>query len=316
MANEADRPGAAQWEELDDASYTRLRRDLLRTKGSALQRGFLEALQSRDGFGAWMKKRVEVKDGDKLPLLDNPLTEDEFINPPPDTEEGIHAAWRGVSPAQASRASFWGLAALRHIENRRIDPGHLAVQEGKGDNGRGLAYIALVLRQGERKKIDSAVRTVLRRMSGLPEARGVRSVYTDCPFARAWWRRRLAEEIARETGGADRADILGVLKRSKAYWEQLIMLVVSSNSVLGDARVRTALVWALSEANQEQPDALFTKPGLNRIHRAIGIRLAWQELGVLPVEEIKTLLAKDFLPLAADRTESAPAQGSQNPAKG
>ena len=296
MTTEADCLGAAQWEELDDASYTGLRRDLLRTKGSALQRSFLEALQSRDAFDAWMKERVELKSGDVLPLLNDPLTEDEFVNPPPDTEESIHASWRGVSPAQASRASFWGLAALRHIENQKIDPGHLAVQEGKGDNGRGLAYIAQVLSQGDRKKIDSAVRTVLRRMSGLPE-RGSRSVYTDCPLARAWWRRRLAEEIARETGGAGIADVLGVLKSSKQYWEQLIELVVSRNSVLGDA-------------------ALFTGPGLNRIHRAIGIRLAWQELGVLEIECLKNLLAKEFLPLASDRTESASAQDSQNPAKG
>ena len=36
-----------------------------------------------------------------------------------------------------------------------------------------------------RKTSTACVRTVLRRLGGLPEVRGNRSVYVDCPFARA-----------------------------------------------------------------------------------------------------------------------------------
>lgn len=75
------------------------------------------------------------------------------------------------------------------------------------------------------------------------------------------------------------------------------MLVISRNSVVGDAGVRTALVWALSEFVEDEAWAhLFKAEMLERIARALGIRLAWQELSVLPIKELKELILREMLP--------------------
>ena len=182
--------------------------------------------------------------------------------------------------------------SLRHVEENKIKPFYLAANGGASTGG--LERIDRALK--EEKEIDSIVRTTLRRMSGLPEARGNRSVYVNCPFARAWWRRYLAGEV-HEISGAELANLLKVLTVSQSYWEGLINLVVSRNSVLGDAKVRAALIWALSDfINDEDKTHLFHEKVLRRIQRLIGIRSAWQELGVFSVREIKEIIKYEFIP--------------------
>ena len=285
---------ANPWEEFDDASYTKLKKGLLKRKGSTLQKEFLGALRSRDLFCQWMNARVDHKKGTQLPVSGTRLSESQFSKPPLSTERELFAMWRDVSPAQASRTTFWGLVTLRHIEQGKIDPSFLVYQDGKGKSGR--VRLEELLGDGDEKQIDNAVRLALRRMSGLPEARGMRSVYTNCPFARAWWRCHLAEEVC-ESSGAERGDVLNVLQKSTEYWEKLIVLVVSQNSVVGDTGVRTALVWALSElVGDKARSQLFTVKGLTQVGRILGIRLAWQELSVLPLEELKVLILREILP--------------------
>lgn len=285
---------ANPWEEFDDASYTKLKKGLLKRKGSTLQQEFLGALRSRDLFCQWMNARVDHKKGTQLPVSGTRLSECQFSKPPLSTERDLFAMWREVSPAQASRTTFWGLVTLRHIEQGKIDPSFLVYQDGKGKSGR--VRLEELLNDGDEKQIDNAVRLALRRMSGLPEVRGVRSVYTNCPFARAWWRCHLAEEVC-EASGAERVDVLNVLQKSTEYWEKLIVLVVSRNSVVGDTGVRTALVWALSElVDDKARSQLFTVKGLTQVGRILGIRLAWQELSVLPLEKLKVLILREILP--------------------
>ena len=90
---------------------------------------------------------------------------------------------------------FGAHLTTRHIEENRIDATSLAAEA----NVSGLERIERALAEtGEKaaQKIDECVRTVLRRLSGLPE-RGSRSVIVDCPFARAWWRGRLLSDIVK-----------------------------------------------------------------------------------------------------------------------
>ena len=97
---------------------------------------------------------------------------------------------------------FWGCVTYRHIEAGRIESSFLAANGGGTSTG--VQRIDLALGDtGERaaSKLDGCVRTVLRRLGGLPEVRGNRSVYVNCPLARAWWRERLVREAA-----ADAAD--------------------------------------------------------------------------------------------------------------
>ena len=276
------------YEQFEDHSYTALRKSLLRSKGSDEQREFLNALRPSNNYSVWMKERVGREPGEKLPILEESLTESEFKEPPRSTERQIFEFWKEIPPASACRVAFWGFMTLRHIEEGRIQANFLAAADGATSSG--FERIDRVLREGNEKELDSAVRTALRRMGGLPEARGNRSVYVNCPFARAWWRRYLANEVCENTGARLTA-IVRVLGSSQQYWEELISLVVSKNSVLGDINVRTALVWALSEfVHDEDKKYLFQVKTLKTMQRLIGIRSALQELGVFSVEELKELM--------------------------
>lgn len=277
--------------EFEDASYTELRKNILKAKGSNEQREFLDALRSSSRFPDWIRARIKIEQGESLPILEEPLTESEFKEPPKSTEKWIFDTWESISPANASRVTFWGFMTLRHVEKGRIKSFYLAANGGAQAGG--LERIDRALK--EEKDIDIIARTALRRMSGLPEARGNRSVYVNCPFARAWWRRYIAQEV-REQSDAEMINIIKVLTVSQSYWEGLINLVVSRNSVLGDAKVRTALIWALADfINDEDKHYLFHEKILGRIQRLIGIRSAWQELGVFPVKEIKEIIKKEFI---------------------
>ena len=277
-----------KFEEFEDASYTSLRRELIRSKGSDQQREFLSVLRSSSDYSEWMRSRVKTESGEKLPILEENLTEAEFKEPPRSTERQIFEFWKEIPPASACRVTFWGFMTLRHIEEGRIQSSFLAA-DNKAASG-GLERIERVLKTGSEKEIDSAVRAVLRRMGGLPEARGNKSVYVNCPFARAWWRRYVANEV-RENTGAVLRDVIKVLGSSQQYWENLIVFVVSRNSVVGDVKVRTALIWALSEfVDEEKNMYLFQANRLGTMLRLIGIRSAQQELGVFPIEELKELM--------------------------
>ncbi len=280
------------FEEFEDASYTSLRRDLIRSKGAGQQRKFLSVLRSSSDYVEWMRSQVKIEAGKELPILEENLTEAEFKEPPRSTEQLIFEFWKRIPPASACRASFWGFMTLRHIEEGRIQSSFLAADNKAASSG--LDRIERVLKAGGEKEIDDIVRAALRRMGGLPEARGNKSVYVNCPFARAWWRRYIAGEVHKNTDAA-LGDILRVLGSSQQYWENLISLVVSRNSIVGDMKVRTALIWALSESvNKEGRQHLFQASRLGTILRLIGIRSAQQELGVFPIEELKELM-KDWL---------------------
>ena len=277
-----------KFEEFEDASYTSLRRELIKSKGSNQQREFLSALRSSSDYSEWVRSRVKTESGEKLPILEENLTEAEFKEPPRSTERQIFEFWKAIPPASACRVTFWGFMTLRHIEEGRIQSSFLAADNKTASCG--LERIDRVLRAGSEKEIDDAVRAALLRMGGLPEARGNKSIYVNCPFARAWWRRYVANEV-RENTDAVLGDVIKVLGSSQQYWENLIIFVVSRNSIVGDVKVRTALIWALSEfVDEEGKMHLFQAKRLGTILRLIGIRSAWQELGVFPIEELKELM--------------------------
>lgn len=281
-----------RWRELDDASYTELRRELLRKKGSEVQRGFLESLRSSSVFSSLIRGKIEFTKGETPPNITTQLTESEFVKPPANTERNLYSIWHDISPAQASRTTFWGNVTLQNIEAGKIEPCFL-ISSGTSPTG-AMGRICDILQTGNEKQIDDLVRRCLRQFSGLPE-RGTRSVYVNCPFAKAWWRCYLTHEIC-DCSQASFKDIHQVLRRSQEYWERLIVLVVSRNSIVGDSKIRSALIWALSELDESKaPNDVFIVKGLERIGRAIGIRLAWQELGVLSVPQIKNVMHKEII---------------------
>ena len=282
------------YRELNDTDYSGLRKTLLSEKGSAFQIEFLKILKDSKEFTKWIRDKVKIEESGKdFDLISDQLREHEFKEPPKQVEEELFQKWESIiTPAQACRSSFWGYVTLRHIEERKIKPFYLAANGGSLPGG--LECIDKSLEKGDAGGIDKIVRTALRRFSGLPEARGNRTVYVNCPFARTWWRCHIAKDICDKTS-ADENKVFEVLRVNQTYWEALITSVVSKNSVFGDEIIRATLIWALSEKMGSKNSSLFVADKLTKIIKKIGVRLAWQELAVFPPEDLKALFETEFL---------------------
>ena len=280
----------AIYREFVDADYTKFRRGLLRTKGGPRQRDFLRAIRNNEDFLNFVRNGIATGGSGEPPLCPERMTEHEFKNPPASTETELYEAWKELTPRIACRTTFWASVTCRHIEGDRIQAVYLAANGGSNINA--IERIDRVL-QGDgdnsAKRIDDCVRTVFRRLSGLPEARGNRSVYVDCPFARAWWRARLVAEISQ--GDQHRADSVRMVVRvSQAYWEELVTLVVSRNSVLGSHEVRNTFILSLADfLMNESETPLRIAKNLRIVCRSIGVIQASRELSVLDEGEIRVL---------------------------
>ncbi len=280
-------------QQFDDAALGQLRRELIKGKrGGERQRTFLKAVRNGEDFLHKIRARVSVQGAIEPPLCPERLTEAEFKQPPKSTEEAMYGVWSHLTPRTACRTAFWTNLTCRHIENGRIEASFLAGSGGVSASGAERIDRALKA-TGDRaaKAVDGCVRTVLRRLGGLPEARGNRSVYVDCPLSRAWWRERLVDEVSKgdeEVAGRVRE----VSRINQAYWEELVVLVVSRNSILGSSEVRNQFILCVAnlfeETNNETP--LRIAKNLRAACRTVGVIQASRELSVLSADELHDIL--------------------------
>lgn len=279
------------YREFDNGRYSKLRRDLLRVKGGQLQEQFLDSVRHQDRFLEFVEELPLASGfGKDVELCPHPLTEAEFRDPPVDTQRRLYRSWEAVTPRIACRSSFWGKVTCDHVRQGRIQSVFLAAN---GSHVTGGERIDRALREeGDRraKMMDDCTRAVLRRIGGLPEARGNRTVYVDCPFARAWWRERFVVQIAQ--GNPDlEADVRYVVRLSKTYWERLVVMVVSRNSVMGSHEIRDAFVIRLAKAVRLDADGpIAGGPGLVRACRNLSALQAARELSVLGTGELKEVV--------------------------
>ena len=293
------------YKRLDDEKYTGLRKALLKQKGSDLQREFLKVARSSDQFLDFVRTQVDTKGEREASVFDERLTEHQYKEPTKDTEQRMYKIWEDVPPETACRVTFWGEVTLRHIENKRIQSSYLAANGGALSGG--LERIDKALsKSGNEKEIDNCVRVILRRMSGLPEARGNISVYVNCPLGCAWWRERFADEVCEFIdksslkSKASHDGILNLLRQGQEYWETLVRLVVSRNAVLGDRNVRDVLIWSLSETlKSDKENSVLKSQNLKSLCRLLGVRCAWQELGILEPAELKSLIDNEISSMAS-----------------
>ena len=227
-----------------------------------------------------------------MELFDGALTEQSFKEPTEDQERTAYEKWADVSPRTACRTSFWADVTLRHVEAGTIEEAYwLAANGGKNESGEERIDRAFA-ETGEKrpKAIDDCVRTVLRRMSGLPAARGNRSVFVNPSFGRAWWRERMVARISRRPGVEDRTALLDVVRCSQEYWEDLVKMIVSRGSVFGSEDVQDAFVNSMAKhfkaaSNTPLKKAARLKDALRRFSNIAASR----ELGVLEFSEISEI---------------------------
>lgn len=286
---------SAGYRELDADQYVGMQKSLLKIKGSTSQREFLAALKDAAEFLDFIENKVQTNDGQTLPIFDGALTEASFKEPTQDQESQMYALWRDTPPRTACRVSFWASVTLEHIRDGKIlEATWLAANGGQTETGAERIDRALSLAKDEKgnKNVDDCVRTVFRRMSGLPEARGNRSVFVNPTFGRGWWRERIvASVLERNELAEDRPALLEVVRRSQQYWENLVTMIVSRGSVFGSADVQAALVNSLAKRFRQDPNTrLRAATTLNVALRRLSNLASSRELGVLEFNEINTLV--------------------------
>lgn len=238
------------------------------------------------GFIAYFKNRCKTQDTEnKLPHFaeSSPLTENEFANPPQDTEESIFNSLRSLSRRWASSNAFWTSYHLVMIETGLIEPNYLANRQASQS---GRARIEKALGSQDKKPLDDCIRTILRRIGGLPEVRGYTSVFQDCRTSRAWWRGYFANEVHKELG-TDRDKIWKVL-RTNMIWEQITGHVVERLTVLGDGKILIPLLACLADMDPIPNDRATIQDFLRRI----GQRTAYQMMGTLSPRENLEIIKK------------------------
>ena len=284
------------YRELDESQYLKLQTSLLKVKGGPRQREFLTALKNSEDFLSLIDNRVEINEGKTLPTFDGPLTESSFKEPTDDQEKRMYALWRDAPPSTACRVSFWASVTLEHIRIGKItDATWLAAANGRiTESGEERVDHALSLPSNEpnNNTVDDCVRTVFRRMSGLPAARGNRSVFVNPSFGRGWWRERIVTSILeRGEPVASRAALLEVVRRNQQYWENLVTMIVSRGSVFGSADVQAALINSLAKHFQAYPNTpLRNATTLNTALRRFSNLTASREIGTLPFDEINEIV--------------------------
>ena len=282
--------GGLVYRELDESKYHQFQKQLLKSKGGSLQREFLESTNDNEDFVSFVTTRLESGDGHRLPTFDGPLTESSFKEPTPDQEQRMYELWQNVSPRTACRVSFWASLTLEHITEGKVGQASwLAANGGITETGEeriGRAF-SLSGDAGD-KAIDDCVRTIFRRLSGLPAARGNRSVFVNPTFGRGWWRERIVSRIfEREDTDQERGPLLEVVRRSQQYWENLVTMIVSRGSVFGSSDVQDALIYTLAKHLTDHPDSpLKSATTLNSALRRFSNLAAARELSVLEFCEV------------------------------
>lgn len=291
-------------------AFRQFQREAMRIRGGDMQLEILSAVRDRTGgdFVNWLENQIrQYADGNDIIIGDaeptvppepEKYTTADFLQPPDPTS--MWEAWRSITPGIACSPSVWAYIVTRLIIAGKIEP-HYLVAETNGAKPDGRANIDAALRQSDEavkaQKIDKCVRAFLRRLSGLLE-RGTRSVYENCPPARAWWQHYIARQAAQNTG-CDETQAVTLLK-SKGVWGALAEKMASRLTVIGDRNLRDGIVIFLLDEN----NAPFRKgPKLAPLFGDIGVMAAWRALGYFRPEQVKDMLAKEIAP----RILSAPA---------
>ena len=292
--------------ELNDGPLTSLHNRLLKSKGGEEQIEFLHVVKDSEAFVEYVDQHVGSTGGHAADLFPGPMTEQSFREMTQDQEKTAYATWVDVLPRVACRVSFWGKITLEHVRAERIqDSSWLAMNGGRNESGEERIDYALA-NDGEQRArlIDDCVRTVIRRMSGLPAARGNRSVFVNPTFGRAWWRERIVGRITQREGVESREAILAVVRMNQQYWENLVTMIVSRGSVFGSVDVQDALINSLARRiNEGDNSPLRSASTLMKAMRRISNIAASREMGVLGFEEIGEIMDDVLINVESSITE-------------
>jgi len=271
---------------LEKAQKTLLPKKESGLRGGDLQREFIKLILGDDpSFCDHVLGWGVTQGGNTPPITEYALSEREFLDPPWSTERAVAQTWSGLPVRLAARPETWTRIHIEMIQKERIRSSYLA---GSGSVISGKARIQIALKTNSPKQIDDCVRTIFRRLGGVIADRANRTVFLDCPLARAWWRHRYAEE-AHRTFGAESIQSISAALRLVYRWSQLIEAMVSKRTIIGDLAIRPAIVQALTQgaANSDRD--------MKDMLDFIGRQSTVQALGFLGPEYVFKLIEEQFV---------------------
>ena len=140
-----------------------------------------------------MSRSLTAGDMDKIPAKDALLIYDSW--------RSMKRNSKGLSLSDAAKPEIWGALVLKEIKLKNIIPAWFLIGPNMADVETEKTRIGELLNERylsdeQKARLDSVVRRVLRKLAG---ARGMRSgnraLFSDCPFAAAWWLGKLVSEI-------------------------------------------------------------------------------------------------------------------------
>ena len=290
--------GEPGYPEVNVENYVRLQRDLARPgeKGSDHQVEFLAAAaEDTDSFLALLQgKGISLSDEvSRVAVYDRPLTEQSFREMPAGEEAALYDAWSHVPPRIACRQPFWAHVVLQHLRWGKLGhPTWLALNGQARETGAVRVEHALKTRSDA--EIDACTRSILRRLAGLRTVRGQRSLFSDAPFARAWWRVHTVRRIGEGYSPAELKPLHAVLRTSQEYWERIVSMIVSRASVYGSLEVQGALITGLAAHAANRPDTnVLTVSVLTTLLRRISNIAASIELAALESDELAVIVREE-----------------------
>lgn len=183
----------------------------------------------------YLRKQLRVTDDEALrsavPPLPNPLTASELLRLPRFAEARIAESLTGISPAEAATPVFWAACHAVWIGQGNFDDLVAGFLEGpKADNA------------------EARTRNFLRRTGGLERVRGKVSVLVNCPISMAWWRVRIARDIANAApeGSLD-FEATHTILHDATVWAELTGLSVKRLTSLNASNARAAAIVALAQ---------------------------------------------------------------------
>ena len=184
-------------------------------------------------FAGYLRAELDLegKDLGAVPVMPRQLTAQEAHEPPLDLETELYEAWKGqIARNDASMPAYWTGCHILWLEAGRLGDDPVATFS-TGSSGK------------RNPNLDKLTRDTLRRLGGLAHIRFTVSAFSDCPLARAYWRRRFATEAAEQSQGALTVESAHkALHRSRSVWEEVIMVSVRNLTVLNHPKARAALI--------------------------------------------------------------------------
>ncbi len=263
-----------QWEAADPQVKALVRRRQQELR-SAVDGGYR-------ALGSYLRRKLQIGRYETIgapPFPRAELAPAEFLQLSAELETELAEAWLGpVGPGLASQPLFWTLCHLEWLEEGRF-----------GVTGKRLHEAFLLGGGGSGRPRERETRNFLRRTGGLHAARGARSVFSDCPLARAWWRHRLAEEVERAgSWRTPRATASHVFGADNQAWEQLATSSLRArtwhSTCINQPRVRAAIVKRLAE-RFEQTGSIGRKDVLE-IVQAFDRQDGWWSYEQVPWDEM------------------------------